>query len=69
MKQLTKEELAKYVTNTMVEIYKVNAEEMYERIENSSENLGSLLGRCMFESIMFSSMVLVDTLDHVLNNE
>ena len=69
MKQLTREQLAAYVTDSMIEVYKENKKELLEEIDNSRDNLGGLLGICIARTMQFCSMVLVDTLDHVLNNE
>ena len=77
MKQLTKEQLTEFVIETMREVYKENAETIVKHIASSgSDNvedlnmfIGNCLGACMAETMLFCSQVLIETLDHVLNNE
>ncbi len=69
MKELTKEQIAEYVTNTMSEVCKENYEELIKEIDNSKDTLGSLLGVCIGKTMQFCSYVLIETLDYVLNDK
>lgn len=69
MKELTKEQLTQYVLNTMIKVYKENQKELLEKVDNSSDNLGALLGICIAKTMQFCSCVLIETLDYVLNDK
>ncbi len=69
MKELTKEQLTEYVLNTMIMVYKENEKELLEKVDNSSDNLGALLGICITKTMQICSCMIIETLDYVLNDK
>lgn len=69
MKELTKEQIAEYVTNTMMNVCMENEKELFEQMKNSKDSLGELLGICIGKTMQFCSCVLIETLDYVLNDK
>lgn len=76
MKQLTKEELTQFVTDTMINVYKSNAQRLIEEIENINKNITNesegvvkIFMTCMTELVRECGQVFVETLYHVLYEE
>lgn len=69
MKELTKEQIAEYVTNTMMDVCMQNEKELFEQMNDSKDSLGKLLGVCIGKTMQFCSCVLIETLDYVLNDK
>ena len=76
MKQLTKEQLAEMVHDTMVSIYMSNKDELMKKIADCGKGeddpyiaVGNALEVLGAEIIREYGQVLVETLDYVLNAE
>ena len=78
MKELTKEQLAAYVTDSMDKVFEENAAKIRKsvkkpsEINNVDEAYANMEGYIRFQVLIMMqeyNRVLVETLDHVLNNE